>query len=163
MGMKIQLQKISKVFQKYECTKGNISRKTYVFYGRKKLGKGIVKLEEYNNSYYGRFDIIFENNSKIVFEIKYYKDYTKMIHSSLLLKLRGMIDKYIDSYDIKKYKLKLVVFTNFVDEAGLDKFNDKAKKMLNRLDETAYMDIVLVPFNTFEMFSKQLDEALKIE
>lgn len=74
-----------------------------------------------------------------------------------------MIDKYIDSYDIKKYKLKLVVFTNFVDEAGLDKFNDKAKKMLNRLDETAYMDIVLVPFNTFEMFSKQLDEALKIE
>lgn len=160
----IAVEDIKKYSRNMSAQRGILVEKLMYFTVEKKLGKGIVKLEEYNNSYYGRFDIIFENNSKIVFfEIKYYKDYTKMIHSSLLLKLRGMIDKYIDSYDIKKYKLKLVVFTNFVDEAGLDKFNDKAKKMLNRLDETAYMDIVLVPFNTFEMFSKQLDEALKIE
>lgn len=35
--------------------------------------------------------------------------------------------------------------------------------MLNRWGENVYIDIVLMPFSTFEMFSKQLNETLKIE
>ena len=74
-----------------------------------------------------------------------------------------MIEKYIVQYNIKEYKLKLVVFTNSVDESGLNKFNDKVKKMLNSLDETTCIDVILVPFNTFNMFRKQLDEVLEKE
>ena len=131
-----------------------------------KCQNGIVKPERDNKSFYQGFDIVFQktkSNRIVFFEIKYYKEYAKMIHSSLILKLRGMIEKYIVQYNIKEYKLKLVVFTNSVDESGLNKFNDKVKKMLNSLDETTCIDVILVPFNTFNMFRKQLDEVLEKE
>lgn len=162
----INVEEVKTYSRNMSVQKGILVEKLMAFTVAHKCQNGIVKPERDNKSFYQRFDIVFQktkSNRIVFFEIKYYKEYAKMIHSSLILKLRGMIEKYIVQYNIKEYKLKLVVFTNSVDESGLNKFNDKVKKMLNSLDETTCIDVILVPFNTFNKFRKQLDEVLEKE
>lgn len=106
------------------------------------------------------YDIVYYDgmsNKTIFIEIKFYKEYMKLINSSLLYKMFGRISNYANINKIERYMLKLIVFTDLSNEVDMGRFQSKCRKMLEEFYVKDKLQIVLVPFNDYEMFKMQLD------
>lgn len=111
-----------------------------------------------------RFDAVYNDSmsGKMIFiEIKYYKEYNKMISSSFIYKLLRGISYYTNINEVDNYMLKLIVFTDYAAEADMKKFKSKCDRMLEALHERNKLQIVLVPFNDYEVFKSQLDFVIR--
>ena len=110
------------------------------------------------------FDIVNWNPNKgmtTFYEIKYYRESGKQIESSLIYELLYRMTSYAKDNNIKEYQLKIVVFINSIDEAEMERYNRRVRKMLSNFREKDYISVTLVPLNDYEMFSHQLDIVLQ--
>lgn len=129
-------------------------------------GPGIIN----HSKRYQKFDIIYQrdkNDITTFFEIKYYKEYMRAIDFSSIHKMLVEISHYAAENDMKKYQLKLVVFTNSADESGIKRLKDRECDLRSFFSEevcnidACNIDVNLVPLNDYEVFRRQLDSVLK--
>lgn len=124
-------------------------------------GPGIIN----HSKRYQKFDIIYQrdkNDITTFFEIKYYKEYMRAIDFSSIHKMLVEISHYAAENDMKKYQLKLVVFTNSADESGIKRLKDRECDLRSFFsEEVCNIDVNLVPLNDYEVFRRQLDSVLK--
>lgn len=124
-------------------------------------GPGIIN----HSKRYQKFDIIYQKDKDDIttfFEIRYYKEFMRAVDPSFIRNMFVEISAYAAENDMKEYQLKLVVFTNFADESGIDVFRNRANNLrIYFPEEACKIDVNLVPLNDYEVFRRQLDLVLK--
>ena len=111
-----------------------------------------------------KFDMIsrdLNTGMTIFYVIKYYKQVGNLLDSSLIYQLLYSMTKYTKNNNIKEYQLKIVVFTNSIDEAEMERYNRRVWEMLSNFYEKDYISVIPVPLNDYKLFSHQLDIALQ--
>lgn len=110
------------------------------------------------------FDIVcqsFKDDIRIFFEIKYYRSYINMINVAWISRLLNTISVYREKENVNEYQLKIMIFTNFANERDIQKFNERTDKLLGDNKEKNHMDMVLIPFNEYDIFKSQLKSVLE--